>query len=99
MRVRPIARPYTLTAPSLELKGQARYWEYVQGHPNHLRKLPDGAWQQAHDALSWCYADRLLFKHTNATFSKEDSKELLEMLERLEKSESGPVNPTEDADD
>lgn len=51
--------------------------------------MPAEAWQDAHDALSWCYADRLLFKHTNATFSKDDSKDLLEMLDRLKDGARG----------
>ncbi|KZV90099.1 hypothetical protein EXIGLDRAFT_128312 [Exidia glandulosa HHB12029] len=71
------------------LERHGRYWTYVQGHPNHFGDLPNSAYREAYDALSWCYADRLLFKHTNATFSKEDSKDLLEMLDRMQK-ERGP---------
>lgn len=71
-----------------KLAREERYWTYIQGHPNHVKRLPTSVWQEAYEALSWCYADRLLFKHTNATFSKDDSKDLLEMLERLKGGDS-----------
>jgi len=31
------------------------YWMFVQSHPNHTR-LPDGAKDEAEEALLWCYA-------------------------------------------
>ncbi|EJD42216.1 hypothetical protein AURDEDRAFT_168769 [Auricularia subglabra TFB-10046 SS5] len=73
-----------------QLKRQHRYWTYVQSHPNHVPQPHlKTAWQQAHDALVWCHAERVLFQQTNATFSREDSRELLEILTRLKDVDLG----------
>ncbi|EJD35358.1 hypothetical protein AURDEDRAFT_130668 [Auricularia subglabra TFB-10046 SS5] len=80
--------------PMLDLRLTARYWAFIQAYPCHygnseISQSNDG-WNAARDALQWCYADRLLFGHSNSTFSKEDSKELLELLLTM-KQDYGPV--------
>ena len=59
-----------------------RYWAFIQNYPDHC--VVDGlSWIKAFDALTWSYTDRLLFGQSNATFSKNDSKELLDVLTSL----------------
>jgi hypothetical protein len=73
----------------------------MQSHPNH-RELPDGAEDDATEALVWCHAgenlyhchamyvndlvilpDRVLFKTSNAPFSKEDAQEMTELMKTV----------------
>ncbi|CEL56188.1 hypothetical protein RSOLAG1IB_11877 [Rhizoctonia solani AG-1 IB] len=39
------------------LKLEAAYWTYMQSHPNH-RELPEGAIDDATEALVWCHAGK-----------------------------------------
>ncbi|KZV87581.1 hypothetical protein EXIGLDRAFT_773497 [Exidia glandulosa HHB12029] len=60
----------------------AEYWSFVQRCPCHVG-LSKSSWTEAYTALTWAYADRLLFGVSNASFSKDDSKELLQILHSL----------------
>ncbi|KAF8595847.1 hypothetical protein BDV93DRAFT_417543, partial [Ceratobasidium sp. AG-I] len=51
-------------------------------HPNH-RDLPEGALDDATEALVWCHADRVLFKTSNAPFSKEDAQEMTDLIKTV----------------
>jgi hypothetical protein len=43
------------------LKSEAAYWDYVQGHPNHLT-LPPAAELDAKEAVLWCCGGRSISK-------------------------------------
>jgi len=58
------------------------YWAHVAQYPNHV-VLDNESGYKAHDTLMYCYSDRALFKRSNATWSLEDTKELLSIYDRL----------------
>lgn len=39
----------------VELRLETAYWTFMQSHPNH-RDLPEGALDDATEALVWCHA-------------------------------------------
>ncbi|KAF8595846.1 hypothetical protein BDV93DRAFT_573665 [Ceratobasidium sp. AG-I] len=71
-----------------KLKFEAAYWTFMQSHPNH-RDLPEGALDDATEALVWCHAgegfggNRVLFKASNAPFSKEDAQEMTDLIKTI----------------
>ena len=58
------------------------YWAHAAQYPNHVI-LDEESGYEAHDALMYCYSDRALFKRSNATWSLDDTKELLAIYDRL----------------
>ncbi|KAF8597191.1 hypothetical protein BDV93DRAFT_499869 [Ceratobasidium sp. AG-I] len=65
-----------------KLRLEAAYWADMQAHPNH-RDLPEGALDDATEALVWCHADRVLFRTSNAPFSKEDAQEMTDLIKTI----------------
>ncbi|KAG9077541.1 hypothetical protein FS749_010559, partial [Ceratobasidium sp. UAMH 11750] len=65
-----------------KLRLESAYWTFMQSHPNH-RDLPDGAIDDATEAVVWCHADRALFKSSNAPFSQEDAREMTELMKTV----------------
>ncbi|KAF8595839.1 hypothetical protein BDV93DRAFT_456036 [Ceratobasidium sp. AG-I] len=65
-----------------KLRFETAYWTFMQSHPNH-RDLPEGALDDATEALVWCHADRVLFKASNAPFSKEDAQEMTDLIKTI----------------
>lgn len=44
-----------------ELRLETAYWAYMQAHPNH-KDLPEGALDDATEALVWCHAGKFILK-------------------------------------
>src|SRR5882724_6931861 len=63
-------------------KLEARYWAYLQGHPNHIA-CPKNAYDRAFASLTWCNGDMLSFPHSTAPYPHEVSSKLLTILESL----------------
>jgi hypothetical protein len=65
------------------LEARFRYWTFFETHPCHVR-LPAEAHQEALDALTWSYSDRLL--HTgdlNTPFSQAECQDIIPFLRSL----------------
>ncbi|KAG9127457.1 hypothetical protein FRC07_013518 [Ceratobasidium sp. 392] len=65
-----------------KLRFESAYWTFMQSHPKH-RDLPEGAIDDAAEAVVWCHADRALFKSSNAPFSQEDAREMTELMKTI----------------
>ncbi|KZV81438.1 hypothetical protein EXIGLDRAFT_384497 [Exidia glandulosa HHB12029] len=68
------------------LDQETQYWRFMETHPAHVA-LPDSATEEAFEALTWSYTDRVLQSYTAARvgspFSERECHELLELLRGL----------------
>jgi len=71
-----------MTNDSAGLDYLEEYWAHVAQYPSHV-VLKEKSSHEARDALMYCYSDRALFKRSSATWSLEDTKELLTIYDRL----------------
>ncbi|KAI0065971.1 hypothetical protein BV25DRAFT_1868650 [Artomyces pyxidatus] len=68
-----------------KLEMEYRYWSFIETHPAHS-PLPSEAIQEAIDALTWSYTDRLLPSSHSAPppFTQEECQELIALLHSLD---------------
>lgn len=68
------------------LEQETQYWTYMETHPAHV-PLPIEATEEAFEALTWSYTDRVLQSRTGSSagtpFSERECHELLELLRGL----------------
>ncbi|KAF8600958.1 hypothetical protein BDV93DRAFT_496167 [Ceratobasidium sp. AG-I] len=67
---------------SFSFRAETMYWAFVESHPNH-RDLFEEDSRKATEALTWSYADRLLYEGSNAPFEKENAREMLDLIEKI----------------
>ncbi|QRV93487.1 hypothetical protein RhiJN_21505 [Ceratobasidium sp. AG-Ba] len=64
------------------LQLEARYWAYIESHPNHRTLFPF-VLDEVSAALTWCYADRVLYEASNSPFEKENAREMLDLIQNM----------------
>ncbi|QRV78704.1 hypothetical protein RhiJN_06719 [Ceratobasidium sp. AG-Ba] len=69
------------------LQLEARYWAYLESHPNHRTLFPS-VLDEVSAALTWCYADRVLYEGSNAPFEKENAREMLDLIQNISTREA-----------
>ncbi|KAG8708454.1 hypothetical protein FRC09_001252 [Ceratobasidium sp. 395] len=72
---------------NIQLRYESIYWAIVESHPSH-RILPAETIQDVKRALTWCYADRVLYEASNAPFEKENARELLDLMQTISNNDT-----------
>ncbi|KAG8788498.1 hypothetical protein FRC12_014499 [Ceratobasidium sp. 428] len=67
---------------NIQLRYESIYWAIIESHPSHIT-LPAETIQDVKRALTWCYADRVLYEASNAPFEKENARELLDLMQTI----------------